>query len=68
VLRWHEQTRFSARQRMAMQMGGIVGTCRIDLGDAADALVPWLSLAQWVGAGKGASMGMGDFRLTAAAS
>ena len=68
VLRWHEQTRFSARQRMAMQMGGLVGTCRIDLGDAADALVPWLSLAQWVGAGKGASMGMGDFRLTAAAS
>lgn len=66
ALRWQEQTRVSARQRTAMQMGGLVGTCRLDLGPGAEALAPWLALAQWVGLGKGASMGMGDFRVTAA--
>jgi hypothetical protein len=68
ALRWQEQTRFSARQRTAMQMGGIVGSCRLDLGPSAAALFAWLSLAQWVGAGKGASMGMGDFRLSPVAA
>ena len=67
ALRWQEQTRFSARQRATMQMGGLVGRCRIDLGPAADALGPWLGLAQWVGAGKGASMGLGDLRVVVAA-
>lgn len=67
ALRWQEQTRFSARQRATMQMGGLVGRCRIDLGPGADALGPWLGLAQWVGAGKGASMGLGDLRVGPAA-
>jgi hypothetical protein len=46
-----------------MKMGGIVGSCRIDLGPDAGSLAPWLGRAQWVGAGKGASMGLGDLRL-----
>ena len=67
ALRWQEQTRFSARQRTAMKMGGLIGTVGLDLGADADALAPWLGLAQWVGLGKGASMGRGDFRVVAAA-
>ena len=63
-LAWRDQTRFSARQRETMKMGGLVGTCRIDLGPEAESLGPWLDRAQWVGAGKGASMGLGDFRIT----
>jgi hypothetical protein len=62
-LSWQDQTRYSARQRDTMKMGGIVGSCRIDLGPDAGSLAPWLDRAQWVGAGKGASMGLGDLRL-----
>ncbi len=65
-LGWQDQTRFSARQRETMKMGGLVGTCRIDLGPDAGSLGPWLDLAQWVGAGKGASMGLGAFRIATA--
>jgi hypothetical protein len=66
ALRWQEQTRFSARHRSTMQQGGILGTCRIDLGADAVQLFPWLALAQWVGAGKSASMGLGQIRIQAA--
>ena len=60
ALRWQEQTRFSARQRATMRQGGILGTCRIDLGPDAGLLFPWLALARWVGVGKSASMGLGQ--------
>jgi hypothetical protein len=62
-LAWMDQTRFSARQRATMKMGGLVGTCHLDLGPDAASLAPWLDRAQWVGVGKGASMGLGDFRI-----
>jgi hypothetical protein len=62
-LRWHEQQRFSGRQKERLQAGGIVGSFEADLGDAAPRLFPWLALGQWVGAGKGASMGLGQYRI-----
>ncbi len=63
-LRWHEQQRFSGRQKERLQAGGIVGNFDVDLGDAAPRLFPWLALGQWVGAGKGASMGLGQYRIS----
>lgn len=63
-LRWHEQQRFSGRQKEKLQAGGIVGTLEADLPEGADRLVPWLALGQWVGAGKGASMGLGQYRVS----
>jgi hypothetical protein len=64
ALRWKEQTRYSARQGAKMQMGGIVGAGLIDLGPGGTELAPWLALGQWVGVGKSASMGLGQYRLT----
>lgn len=58
VLRWHDWTRWSSRQKTEMQMGGIVGELRLDLA-GREALWPYLWLGQWVHAGKGATMGLG---------
>ena len=63
---WRDWQRYSARQGARMKMGGIVGRCTIDLGDGAAELFPWLSIGQWVGAGKSASMGLGQYRIAAA--
>jgi hypothetical protein len=62
-LRWHEQQRFSGRQKERLKAGGIVGSFDADLGDGAGRLAPWLELGQWVGAGKGTSMGLGQYRV-----
>jgi hypothetical protein len=63
-LRWHEQERFSGRQKERLKAGGIVGSLEVDLADGAGRLAPWLALGQWVGAGKGASMGLGQYRVS----
>lgn len=65
-LRWAERWRHSARQGMRMAMGGIVGRFRLRIPEAARAVLPWLASGQWVGVGKGASMGLGQYRLAAA--
>lgn len=67
-LRWKEQTRYSARQGAKMQMGGIVGTSVIDLGPGGAEIAPWLALGQWVGVGKSASMGLGQYRISPVAA
>lgn len=61
-LQWIEITRRSSRQQTVMQMGGIVGRFDIVLA-GAEALWPFLWLGQWIGAGKGATMGLGEYRI-----
>ncbi len=64
-LRWQDWTRYSSRQKTLMQMGGLVGSFRLSPGNA---LWPYLWLGQWTHAGKGASMGLGRYRITPTAS
>jgi hypothetical protein len=61
-LRWHEWTRYSARQDTLLQMGGLVGSFALP----GAALAPFWSClwaGQWTHAGKGAVMGLGRYRL-----
>ena len=60
-LRWRDWTRYSARQRQEMTLGGVVGRWRIR-GDVRAAW-PWLWLGQWLHLGKNATMGLGAYRL-----
>jgi hypothetical protein len=62
---WFDWTRYSTRQKAAMKLGGIVGHFSIAFDDGSRPLLPWLSIGAWTGAGKGASMGLGQFRLRA---
>jgi hypothetical protein len=62
ALRWVDLVRRSSRQDMVMRMGGIVGRFRLPIG-SAQPLWPFLWLGQWIGAGKGATMGLGQLRL-----
>ncbi|MBX6321015.1 MAG: CRISPR system precrRNA processing endoribonuclease RAMP protein Cas6 [Rhodospirillaceae bacterium] len=62
-LRWADRRRYSSRQGQLMAMGGLVGRCAFTIPPEARSLIPWLQLGQWVGAGKGASMGLGQYRL-----
>jgi len=66
-LRWHEWTRYSSRQGTLMQMGGLLGSIRLD-GDGLAAFWPALWLGQWLHIGKGTSFGLGGYRVEAAAS
>lgn len=61
-LRWHEWERYSNRQQRAVQMGGLLGEFGLSLA-GMEALWPWLWFGQWVHVGKGAVMGMGEYRL-----
>jgi len=64
-LHWRELTRRSSRQGTVMQMGGLLGTARLDLTEAPS-LWPYLWLGQWVGAGNGTTMGLGRYRIASA--
>ena len=61
-LRWRDLQRYSARQGRSVPMGGLVGTARI-AGEALTGAWPWLWQGQWWHAGKGATMGLGQYRL-----
>jgi hypothetical protein len=61
---WLETTRFSSRQQVRMQLGGVVGEARLDLRTASE-LWPWLWLASVLHIGKGAAMGFGRIELHA---
>jgi len=61
-LRWWDWTRYSARQKSSMQMGGLIGALVFEPG----VLAPWsdlLWLGQWLHVGKTPSMGLGAYRL-----
>lgn len=62
-LAWKDLTRYSARQKTLMRLGGLVG--RIDLeGQDLAPFWPYLWLGQWTHAGAGATMGLGHYTLT----
>lgn len=64
-LRWHDWTRYSSRQDTLIQMGGLVGEIDLD-GAELEPFWPYLWLGQWTHAGKGAVMGLGQYRLLVA--
>ncbi len=68
ALRWCHQSRFSARQQAAMTMDGVIGQLRLPIDDALRPFWPYLWLGQFTHVGSGATMGMGRYRLHAAAS
>jgi hypothetical protein len=58
-LHWRETVRFSSRQMARLHMGGVVGRADVDAAAVA-AFAPFLALLPALGAGKGASMGLGQ--------
>jgi hypothetical protein len=62
-LRWHDWTRYSARQDALLQMGGLIGAFTLP-GEALAPFWPYLWLGQWAHTGKGAVMGLGRYRLS----
>lgn len=61
-LRWSAQNRYSARQKRAMPMDGIVGDIELS-GTQIDNLIPWLQIGALLHIGKGATMGMGQYTI-----
>ena len=62
ALKWHDWTRYSSRQKTAMQMGGVIGTIRLQ-GDSLEDWWPLLWVGQWLHLGKATSMGLGAYQL-----
>lgn len=63
VLSWTEWARYSSRQHQLLQMGGLLGSLSLPF-RGLEPFWPFLSLAPWVHAGKGATMGLGAMRIT----
>lgn len=63
-LQWHDWSRYSSRQQREMTLGGVLGswTLRGENGEL-NALLPWLTLGQWLHVGKNATLGLGAYRL-----
>jgi hypothetical protein len=64
-LRWTDWRRWSGRQQQLVPMGGLLGTLSLAL-RGLKPFWPFLSLAPWVHAGKGTTMGLGVTRVAAA--
>jgi hypothetical protein len=64
-LHWVDWTRYSSRQGTHMQLGGMVGTIRLQ-GSGLEPFWPYLWLGQWTHAGKATTMGLGAYRIGAA--
>jgi hypothetical protein len=60
-LRWCAWTRYSARQRREMPLGGLVGSWKLD--GNLDSLLPWLWLAHYLHVGKNTTFGLGHVDL-----
>ena len=60
-LQWHDQRRYSARQEQELPQGGVLG--RWVWTGAVAPLLPWLLLGQWLHVGKGATAGLGRYRV-----
>lgn len=63
ALHWHDMRRYSARQQQAVPLSGLLGRWALQ-GDLSP-LLPWLALGQWLHLGKGATLGLGGYRLLA---
>jgi len=59
---WYDWARYSNRQRHKVPMGGLLGECRLPT-TGLEPFWPWLWWGQWLHVGKGAVMGMGEYRL-----
>lgn len=66
-LHWFDWTRYSSRQKREMALGGLLGEVTLD-GASLEPFWPYLWLGQYVHAGAVTSMGLGRYRLEAAAS
>ncbi|NRT58051.1 CRISPR system precrRNA processing endoribonuclease RAMP protein Cas6 [Sphaerotilus uruguayifluvii] len=62
-LRWRKWSRYSARQRQEMNLGGVTGIWTLHGGSSLRPFLPWLHLGQWLHLGKNATMGLGAYRL-----
>lgn len=60
-LEWWDWTRYSARQRCEMTLGGLLGRWTIE-GDLTQWL-PWLWIGGWLHAGKNSTFGLGRLEL-----
>jgi len=62
-LNWHDLARHSSRQGRKVPMGGLIG--RVVLaGDDFEPFWPLIWLGQYLGVGKGTTMGLGQYRCT----
>lgn len=61
-LAWEDKLRYSNKQKMAMKLGGVVGSLELSEIDLAP-FWPYLWLGQWLHAGSGATMGLGQYRI-----
>lgn len=61
-LRWEAWERYSFRQSRRVPMGGYTGS--VTFSGALTAFWPWLALGEWVHVGKGATFGLGQYRLS----
>ncbi len=61
-LRWYDWTRYSSRQDTTLEMGGLFGRFRLRGRDIGP-FWPYLWLGQWTHAGKGATLGLGRYRI-----
>ena len=66
-LRWHEQDRFSTRQRQRIEIGGVLGRVVFEAAEAEawGPYLPLLAAGEWVHVGKGTVMGLGKYRVEA---
>lgn len=62
ALQWHDWARWSNRQARTIKMGGLLGHIALD-GPSLAPFWPWLWLGQYVHAGKGCVMGLGQYRV-----
>ena len=60
-LRWHEQVRYSSRQKSRQLLGGLCGTLEVEGGLAP--FLPLLRTAEVVHLGKETSFGLGKIRV-----
>jgi hypothetical protein len=62
---WHEQDRFSTRQRQRIEMGGVRGRVVFEAPEAElwAPYLPLLAAGEWVHVGKGTVMGLGKYRV-----
>lgn len=63
-LEWFDWSRYSSRQKTHLKMGGVTGHVTVASEELAP-FWPYVWIGQWTHAGKGASMGLGRYRVAA---
>jgi hypothetical protein len=63
---WDDLTRYSARQRAEMPLGGLTGWLGYTGRGTADAAFAWLSVGEWLQLGARTTFGLGVYRLVPA--